>query len=116
MANMDLCERCARIDPHSLPPALDTTTDAYPLATLSQIFQGAASACPFCRIVMSCIRDLEERVERGTGIRPVAAHADTVIRLRQGFPVRGDGGKLHSIRLLGPGNITAEIPLYAKRG
>lgn len=113
---MDLCERCQRIDLHNLPSALDTTADGYPLATLSQIVQGAASACSFCRIVTSCLYNFAQHAEYLTETGPVAAHADTALRLRQGVPDRGDGGKLGGVQLLGPGSLKTNIPLYAKKG
>ncbi|TIC94981.1 hypothetical protein CH35J_007881 [Colletotrichum higginsianum] len=112
---MNLCERCQRIDLHSLPPALDTTADGHPLATLSQIVQGAASACSFCRIVTSCLYSFAQHAEYLTETGPIAAHADTVLRLRQGVPDRGDGGKLGGVQLLGPGSLKTNIPLYAKK-
>lgn len=119
---MALCERCGRLDIHRLPPTFEPRTEDFPLATLRQVFEGAASACPFCRVLMSQFYNFSGHEDYITDAGPVEEHANTLCRLRRRvFEWERPAGrvtatKFGGIELRGPGRLVFDIPLYAERG
>jgi len=68
---MALCDRCIKVDIHSLRYGghlFGNTESFFLLGTLQQVFEGAASQCPFCQMLVSSFRTHD-----GSGIHVAAS-------------------------------------------